>query len=320
MVNHVNFSNDENQQIAVLVALIHYLKSQHYQFTTVTPITHQLWLDRRPQPLARDLRDIFGWSLPFTDGLLDVALFEQLRAAGYVVKQQNAWQSTLRVSRLDDQLFIHSAFPTTQTDAVFFGPDTYRFATALQQHLQQVAQPILHAVEICSGAAPAAILIAKHAPTAKIYAIDINPQALLYSAANAVAAAATLQPVNNNLLAGIETLFDLIVANPPFMMDPAKRAYRDGGGLYGGELALRIVAESLPRLSVTGALLLYTGVCIVAGRDVFYEHIQQLLSGYSTLDWRYNEIDPDIFADELTQAGYEQVERIAAIVLHIQRR
>ena len=39
--------------------------------------------------------------------------------------------SAVRFSTIGNQLFVHSAFPTEQADAVFFGPDTYRFARAI---------------------------------------------------------------------------------------------------------------------------------------------------------------------------------------------
>src|SRR5207248_934976 len=45
---------------------------------------------------------------------------------------EGRWRSLVRFSSLGDMLLVHSGFPTEAPDAVFFGPDTYRFCRALQ--------------------------------------------------------------------------------------------------------------------------------------------------------------------------------------------
>lgn len=300
--------------------LLNYLKIQNYNFITVSPVTHSYWLKKNPQRSARDLREVFGWGLPFTEQLIDPTLFELLHVAGLITPQENKWKSNIRVSALGEDLFVHSAFPTLEEDSVFFGPDTYRFVHALNLYLTESPRQIRRAVEVCCGASPAAVSIAKQFPSAIVHAIDINPKALKYSEVNAEAAAVKVETIYNNLFHDFQIYFDLIVANPPFMMDKKKRAYRDGGAVFGTELALRIVNESLERLAPNGALILYTGTCIVAGRDVFYEQVKQVLATHSNFDWQYKEIDVDIFSEELLLDGYEKVERIAAVLLHIWKK
>ena len=63
---------------------------------------------------------------------------------------------------------------------------------------------------------------------------------------------------------------DLIVANPPYLVDPAGRVYRNGGGSLGTGLGERIVAEGLPRLRAGGQLLL------------LHQRLQTLLWPWST--------------------------------------
>jgi hypothetical protein len=96
------------------------------------------------------------------------------------------------------------------------------------------------------------------------------------------------------------------------MRDEAARAYRDGGGLFGEALSVRIVREALARLAPGGTLLLYTGVAVVDGQDVFWSAIRTLLADYAH---DYRELDPDVFGEELARPGYENVERIAAVAL-----
>jgi methylase of polypeptide subunit release factors len=123
---------------------------------------------------------------------------------------------------------------------------------------------------------------------------------------------------HSDLLNSVEGQFDLMVANPPYMNDHQQRAYRHGGGALGEALSVRIVRESLPRLEAGGTLLLYTGVAMVAGRDPFLEALEPLLSG-DHFSWTYQEIDPDVFGEELLKPGYKRVERIAVVVLTVTR-
>ncbi|MNW22127.1 hypothetical protein D3C71_2234470 [compost metagenome] len=57
---------------------------------------------------------------------------------------------------------------------------------------------------------------------------------------------------------------------------------------------------------------------MVAGRDPFLAAVEPLLSG-DHFGWTYHEVDPDVFGEELLQPGYESVERIAAVVLTVDR-
>ncbi len=91
-----------------------------------------------------------------------------------------------------------------------------------------------------------------------------------------------------------------------------------GGGALGVDLSLRIVEQARDRLSRHGTLLLYTGVAIVEGRDALLEAIRLRLAGPQWA-WVYREIDPDVFGEQLTEPGYEQVERIAAVALTVTR-
>lgn len=302
--------------------ILHWLQTQQYQFITVSPASHQAYLRRNGKTQATDLRDIFGWSLPFHASLLPINIFELLLRHDLIVKHQELWSSRIRVSSLNQHLLLHSAYPTTEENAVFFGPDTYRFIYALQNHLNQHRPNIQRAIELCSGAAPAALTLADYAPHADIVAADINPLALTYATINAnLNAVAQIRAVQSNLLQQVDGQFDLITANPPYLVDSDKRLYRHGGELLGAELALNIVMQSLPRLSMQGSLLLYTGVVIRHGKDLLQQAVQQhLASCGQRFVLSYQLLDPDIFAEELDTPNYPAAERIAAIALTITRQ
>lgn len=312
---------DEEQIQAdeALLQLGRRLRADGYRFTCVTPATHARNNAREGAGRARTLRDVFGWSRPFAASLISADELAQLTAAQVLVEEGELLRSTVRWSSLDDLLLVHSAFPTDASDAVFFGPDSYRFAQVIHDHLQRCPNPVQHAVDIGCGSGVGALLIARAAQHAQVSAVDINPLALRYTAINAaLAGVGNLSVEPSDLLDGITGTFDLIVANPPYMLDTSERVYRHGGGALGAGLSLRIVEQARERLSPGGSLLLYTGVAIVEGRDALLEAVRLCLAG-PQWSWVYREVDPDVFGEQLLEPGYERVERIAAVALTVTR-
>jgi methylase of polypeptide subunit release factors len=295
------------------------LQADGYRFITPTPLTHQRVNQRDEGQMADSLRDVFGWSRPFEPDLLSADEQRQLQEAQVIDTYEGQLKSRVRWSSLDDLLFVHSAFPTDAADSVFFGPDTYRFAQMIHAHLQQNFAPIHRAVDIGCGAGVGAIVIARARREAQVLALDINPAALRLTAINAaLAEVANVEVHPSDLLQGVDGEFDLIVANPPYMADPAERAYRHGGGTLGAGLSLRIVEQALNRLAPGGSLLLYTGVAMVDGRDPFLDTVLPRLDE-KRFAWTYREIDPDVFGEELLNPGYQRVDRIAVVALTVTR-
>ncbi|MDF2794089.1 MAG: SAM-dependent methyltransferase [Pseudomonas orientalis] len=309
------------QQLAdrALLNLGRRLKESGYRFITPTPLTHERVYRRLATPLAMNLRDVFGWSMPFDNDLLPEAFHQELQQAEVIEKHDALWRSSVRWSSLEGLLFAHSPYPTVEADAVFFGPDSYRFAQVIEACLQQRFEPLKRAVDIGCGAGVGALVVAQARHAAEVLAVDINPRALRLTAVNAELAGLTNVSVyQSDVLTSVEGEFDLIVANPPYMNDDRQRAYRHGGGALGEQLSVRIVSESLGRLAVNGSLVLYTGVAMVAGGDPFLEAVKSLLAS-DVYGWTYRELDPDVFGEELDKPGYERVERIAVVALTVTR-
>lgn len=286
------------------------LRDAGYHFVTPTPETHRRVIARRTH--ARDLRDVFGWSLPFERALLAPALFDRLVAAGACDEEHGRFRARVRFSSLGGGLYVHSAYPTVQSDAVFFGPDTYRFC----RMLTALAPRARTLVDIGCGSGAGGLVAAEVAGAARVVLVDVNERALAFAGVNARLVGREVERIESDVLTRVDGSFDLIVANPPYMRDEGARVYRDGGGRFGEALSLRIVREALSRLAPGGSLLLYTGTAVVAGEDVFHQAVHPLLSGYEA---RYEEIDPDVFGEELSRPGYERVERIAAIALCVRK-
>ena len=294
-----------------LVELARLVQATGYRFITPTPATHARVNARPGSAWAKDLRGIFGWSRPFHPGAVPPAILHAMQSAGVLSADGKGHRSSVRLSTLDGMLFLHSAYPTTAADSVFFGPDTYRFARAIEGVLDR---PVRRAVDIGCGAGPGAILVARAHPDAEVLAVDINDAALRLTRANAELAGTAVRGIRSDLLSGVDGAFDLIVANPPYMADPAARAYRDGGGPLGASLSLRILDAAIDRLAPGGTLLLYTGAAVVNGADPFQDAAAARLAG-TGLSWSYREIDPDVFGEELETGAYIEADRIAAVAL-----
>ncbi|MFF5083850.1 methyltransferase [Actinoplanes sp. NPDC000266] len=299
---------------AALADLGRALREAGYEFTTVTPATHERVNRRSRNRRACGLRDVFGWSRPFGPGVLPDRIVELMDAAGVLRRDGDEWRSAVRFSSYDGELFAHSAFPTDAEDSVFFGPDTYRMAGAVAAHVEGRERPIRRAVDIGCGTGAGAVTVAKRAPEAEVLAVDINPAALRLARINAALAGTSgVRPCRSDLLNDVDGEFDLIFANPPFMIDPAGRAYRHGGA-HGHELSMAIIDAAAERLAPYGSLVLFAGTGIVGGTDPFREAAAERLAG-TGLRWTYREWDPDVYGEELDGPAYAHAERIALVLL-----
>jgi len=308
--------NGESAEMALL-DLLGLLKDLDYRFVTPTPATHARVLARPDRRQASDLRDIFGWSLPFAPELLPQPVLECLRAAHAVREEGPLLRSQVRVSKLHDDLYLHSAYPTEQEDSVFFGPDSYRFADLIAAELAaRPLEPEARIADIGGGAGVGALVAARSCPEAQVVMTDINPKALRLARINAAAAGLEIETVEGSGLNGVKPPLDLVTLNPPYIIDEAGRTYRDGGGMHGGELSLDLTIEAMDRLADAGRVLLYTGSAIVKGEDAL-RHALSKEAERRGLRLEYRELDPDVFGEELTKPQYGDVERIALVAATI---
>lgn len=295
-----------------LVELGRHLGDAGYHFTTVTPETHRRVLARGDVrgggDGARTLRDIFGWSRRFDASVLPPKILDALRRSAMCVERDGLLASRVRFSTLGTGLYVHSAYPTTDESSVFFGPDSYRYCAVLARAVTGATR----LVDVGCGSGVGALSLADRVE--RLVLSDINELALSMARVNAHlgGVADRVEIVHGDLLAPVEREIDLVIANPPYLLDPARRVYRDGGGDLGTGLGVRIVREAVQRLSAGGQLVLYTGAPIVDGVDIVRAAIALILDEVSAR-WTYEELDPDVFGDELDTPAYAAVDRIAAV-------
>jgi SAM-dependent methyltransferase len=299
-----------------LERVLGFLAGAGYGFVMPTPATHRLVSGRTARARSGNLRDVLGWTRSFGPDDLPADLLDDLRAAGVVEEVRDGLRLTVRVSTLDGRLHLHSAAGSSR-NAVFLGPDSYRFLRLIDSALRE-GGPVNRAVDIGCGAGAGALAVAARRPDAEVWGTDVNPKALRYLQINAAHAGAAVRGAEGEGLAPVEGAFDLVVANPPYVAGSGGRIYRDGGDLYGAALGLDWVSESLPRLTGQGRLVLYTGSPIVEGRDVVRDGLGERLG--SEFVMTYEELDPDVFGGMLRRPAYHDVERIAAVGAVIRRR
>lgn len=318
-----------DQKGAALSALLQTLAQQEYHFTAVTPLTHERVL-ARSQGVAQDIRDVFGWNLPFEQKILSPLMFDVMHQANVLSRMGDYFRSNVRVSSLGNDLFLHSSFPTNDAHSVFFGPDTYRFSRFISQSLNQLAlAPALTSrgsplrildVGCGSGAGGVAVVrsLASHQPF-QLLLNDVNPVALDYAAVCTDVAGIPATLLHRDFLSIQGRQFDMIIANPPFIQDSEKRLYRDGGSRLGLDLSLRIAKHAIALLAPGGHLLMYTGVAM--DNDNTNPLLRELIPLIATNQfyWSYDEIDPDIFGEELEKPEYYRATRIAAVGLRVTR-
>jgi methylase of polypeptide subunit release factors len=294
-----------------LLLLLGELKFRNYGFTCVTPATHERVV-ARPLEHTISLEDVFGWSRSFSAGELAPDIVELLDRANCLERTGDRLRSLVRVSSIGDHLFLHSAFPTAAAEAVFFGPDTYRFVRFVRSSLPTLDAP-RWILDMGAGSGAGGIVAAAQVGSARLTLVDINPAAERLARVNSRFAGIDAEIVVSSEMA---TGCDFVIANPPYMMDGSHRTYRDGGGMLGGEIACRWMRQALEALAPVGTLLLYTGAAFVRGRSPLLDEVASLCASAGA-DLRVEEIDPDVFGEELDAPQYNEVERIAAVGITI---
>jgi len=128
----------------------------------------------------------------------------------------------------------------------------------------------LRIADVGTGSGALAVTLARHLPQARVWAVDVSPQALQVAARNVERHGLweRVRLLQSNLLQGLQgQTFDLIVANLPYIpshempgLMPDVRDYEPhlalDGGPDGADLIRRLLSEALERLAAPGLLLL----------------------------------------------------------------
>jgi len=229
------------------------------------------------------------------------------RVLDLFVEVDGGFRAEIRVSNLcmsgEGLYYCHSAFPTN-SNSVFFGPDTYLYLDFLKTARLKPRT----VVDVCCGAGAGAIHVARQFPDAKVFGLDLNPKALDLAAINSRHAGVEVVFAQSDLFSRAPDDVDLIISNPPYIASAEDVAIYANGGASGLELSLRIVDEGLQKLAAGGLLMIYTGVAIsLSGVDPFREYLKDL----EVLEYRI--LHPDMWPEEIGKGAYLDVARIQVV-------
>ena len=181
---------------------------------------------------------------------------ERREPLAYIVGEREFWGLSFAVSRA-------VLIPRPETELIL--------ETALNLYTDR-DQRIL-AADVGTGSGCLAVALAHEFPRAQILATDSSRPALMVAKTNAVSLGTTDRVLlaQMDLLTGARGLFDLIVANPPYIpapdrnaLQPEVREYEPAEALFAGDAGLdiivRLIAASSERLRPGGGLLFEFGV------------------------------------------------------------
>jgi methylase of polypeptide subunit release factors len=150
----------------------------------------------------------------------------------------NVWRGVIRLLPYEKSIlccdFLHRSGDRIQR-VYEPGPDSSNLAKA------KLRLPFDTALDLCTGSGIQAVLSAQHCNYVR--AVDINPRAVRFAAMSlAISGLANAEIRLADLYEGIEgKKFDLITANPPFVINyKATQQFRDGGK-HGDEVLWRIL-------------------------------------------------------------------------------
>ena len=196
---------------------------------------------------------LFVLGVPVTRARLDELVGAELQArlagAGLLVQDAEVVHGSARLVPHDELLIAsdHAGAGEAHADHV---PGVHRPSVALA-HLTVRGQGE-RALDLCTGNGIQAILLAAHAE--RVVATDVNERALAYAAFNAALngvgnvetrAGSFFEPVEGEQ-------FDLVVANPPYVVSPETTyLFRDGG--MSGDAVSEHVVRATPAALAPGA-------------------------------------------------------------------
>lgn len=142
--------------------------------------------------------------------------------------------------------------------------DTELLAAVLRQG--SLFPPGANVLDLCTGTGVLAITAAQRGAS-RVTAVDISRRAVLAARVNAWLARAPVRALAGDLFGPVDDeVFDLIVANPPYV--PGRRPVRHGrersweGGPYGRSILDPICAQAGTRLTPGGSLLMvHSALC-----------------------------------------------------------
>lgn len=204
---------------------------------------------RPPTPLTR-LAQLFlaGEELDIADAAATVPVAE-LEAAGLLERSPGGVRALVRLHPLRGLVIAaDSRVPGSLARDHVVAPGRASETLAALT----IRRPAANALDLCCGSGVQALLAARHAE--RVVATDLNPRALGLGRLSAeLSGIDNVEWREGNLFEPLgDELFDLVVANPPFVISPTHDLTFRDGGRRGDELSREVVTGVAERLDEGG--------------------------------------------------------------------
>lgn len=154
---------------------------------------------------------------------------------------------------------------------------------------------VARALDIGTGAGMQSLHLGTH--SGSIVATDINERALRFAATTAALSGQTWDLRHGSLLEPVgDELFDLIVANPPYIVSPGTgietHSYRDSG--MAGDAVCEALVRGMPARLAPGGTAQMLGNWIITDGETWEEHVGGWLdgSGCDAWVWQWGVTEP----------------------------
>ncbi len=216
----------------------------------------------------------------------------ELEAAGLVEREGDLVRAPLRLAPYEGLLLVHDAenMEHDQDHVSGMNNSTRTMATlTIRRHVDRV-------LDLGTGSGTQALLAARHARS--VVATDVNRRALRYAALNA-----RLNGVDLDLREGswfepvADEQFDLIVANPPYVISPDSQFVFRDSGLDGDTVSRDVVHGAAAHLREGGhATIMCNWICRDAGET--WQPLEEWVadSGCDALLLAHEPVDPFHYA------------------------
>lgn len=200
-----------------------------------------------------------------------------------LLKEEQNYFSLLKINVVEKKYFLSSVANVTPGEFIYLGCDSYILAEALMRLLKTIPCG-KRTLDLCTGSGVQGILASSHFE--EVIGVDINPNSPLIASANS-----HLNDRNNcyfilsDLYEHVTGLFDLIIANPPYVFSKEHAQdlglCGDGKGKFGMEIPLRIIEGWDKYLTKDGIAIMITTSPVVDGQDLLFEAIKEQFKSFS---------------------------------------
>lgn len=136
-------------------------------------------------------------------------------------------------------------------------------------------------VDLCTGSGVLALYVAHYLPQASVHAVELSPDALVYTRDNAAGSGVVVHEgdvTNADLLSELNGTVDMVVTNPPYVpetLDLDPEVYHDPHmAVFSGETGMDLIEQFVPTIA---RLLKVDGCVGIEHDDTTSEKVQDVL-------------------------------------------